>query len=305
MAADPISAPRGRAQVAGLAPSARALRCRLRRWPRQRQMRAWPEMRRGYLRRSDRASRVASPECPLPGPERLLRVHRARRFRLRLLPLRHEPQPRRQGARLVQAADAHPKIKPFRSIAEVCSTAGGDPGRRPEDGLAELSSARVESFDFHFDRQLGEQRLVLTGHPRLGRYGPAARSPGGSLRARRSRAGDARSARRRHTMRARSSLSQTPSRSEISMPWTVASDDSAPSMRPKRTRVAGVDSAREIKLASTPFSSSAARPADDHDSRPAARGAKADDRKCVVEGPSEGLSDADIESNDVIAAPWV
>ena len=44
------------------------------------------------------------------------------------------------------------------------------------------------------------------------------------------------------------------------MPWTVASDDSAPSMRPTTTRVAGVESAREIKSARTLFSSSAARP---------------------------------------------
>jgi hypothetical protein len=50
-------------------------------------------------------------------------------------------------------------------------------------------------------------------------------------------------------MRARSSRSQTPSRSEIWMSRIVALDDSAPSMPPIETRESGVESAREIRFA--------------------------------------------------------
>ena len=67
-----------------------------------------------------------------------------------------------------------------------------------------------------------------------------------------------RSARRRQTMRARSSFSQTPSRSLIATSRIVASDESAPSTAPMATRDDGVDRARERSPPRTVFSASSA-----------------------------------------------
>ena len=67
------------------------------------------------------------------------------------LPGGHEPEPRRQGAGLIQPPDVEAKIKAFRGGPEVCSARGRDAGRRPEDRLADVELGEVEFLDLHPD----------------------------------------------------------------------------------------------------------------------------------------------------------
>ena len=84
-----------------------------------------------------------------------------------MLPFGNETEPCCEGARLVQAADAHPEVEPFGRVAELCSATGREPCRCAEDGLCELQFRESEAFNVNLHRQFGEERLVLIDWPQI------------------------------------------------------------------------------------------------------------------------------------------